>query len=326
MEVELCACVLLNLLVSCIAWPRYGRPHPLYNGRLQTNENIFANAVLLGLDFNDLQSLQAASGNVFGLGNLGLPNNGFPMNAYERKRARQDVNTLTALGVIDGPEEAGPYGSLAQSNRPDPPDNPRGRDGGGGNKTKTGKKSKSTQKNTGKVSAKSKQVVKNTHVQTIADSSANSGLINTQPMIQDTKSNTRITGRQGVVLKGQVNEIKSIDTAGKPAQAIKTTVPKQKLATELVKVMRQTHKTGTDKRNNRKVGAASVRRPKKRKTKRKGGNVGEWGDAGEGRLSERGDIPLKGRGKQVVWRSSGGEDAQIGRGEVLDRRVFVGRF
>lgn len=287
--------------------------------------------LLLFSDFNDLKSLQAASGNAFGLGNMGLPNNGFPMNAYERKRARQDVNTLTALGVIDGPEEAGPYSSFVRSNRPDPPDNPGGKDGGGNNKPKAGKKSKAKGKS--KKASKNKEVTVKTKVQSV-----NSQNINNPQLKQDRKIITEIKGRQGVALKTIVNEVEAaqmakttmskqkLATATVPKHKLATaTVPKQKLATEVVKARPHNYRTGAGKVNNRKVWKGGVKKSKKRKTKRRGRNNGEWGDPGEGRLAEQGEMPLKTRGKRVLWRS-GGEDAQIGRGEMLDRRLFVGRF
>lgn len=51
MKLICCACISVYLIVSCSAWPRYGRPHPLYNGRQQSND-VLANAVLLGLGKN----------------------------------------------------------------------------------------------------------------------------------------------------------------------------------------------------------------------------------------------------------------------------------
>ncbi|XP_045191183.1 uncharacterized protein LOC123548000 [Mercenaria mercenaria] len=138
MKLELYSCFLLHLFVSSGAWPRYGRPHPLYNRRQQQiNENIFTNAILLGLDFNEILALQMIFGQGYGFGNFGLPNNGFTMNAYERKRARQDIDTLTALGVIEGPEEAALLGGLNGKNSPEASDNPGGKDRGENGKKKS---------------------------------------------------------------------------------------------------------------------------------------------------------------------------------------------
>ncbi|XP_045190023.1 uncharacterized protein LOC123547181 [Mercenaria mercenaria] len=314
MILEICACVFFQLIVSGGAWPRYGRPHPLYNGRLQTNENIFANAVLLGFDFNEIQSLQAAGGQGFGLGNLGLPNNGFPMNAYERKRARQDINTLTALGVIDSPEEAGPLGALGRKSAPDPPDHPGAKDGGKKAKKKPGAKVQG--KGKGKVKTKG-QKKQGTVAKNVGQSGNN--MTSNSPdktILQVEKSTKRPNKRakQGIGIKGRgliISNTKS--TMKRKAAGAVRKGGKKKVANKRRKLWPQNRGGEAD-------GEGGINRSKQRRN-RNGGIQQAGGDPGEGRLAEQGvgdfpQRPIRGRGgRRVLWRT-GGEEARGGRGEV----------
>lgn len=113
--------LLLRLFLIGKGWPRYGRPHPLYGN--QARGDVLADAVLLGLDFNEIPSVHAISDQ--GSGNESLSqfiNHGFPMNAREQRIARTHLGTLDTLGVLEGVPEGFtlPAGNAGQ----DVPDSP----------------------------------------------------------------------------------------------------------------------------------------------------------------------------------------------------------
>ncbi|XP_045190026.2 uncharacterized protein LOC123547183 [Mercenaria mercenaria] len=125
MKSLLCAYSLFSLLLTGSA-QQFNRPHPLYSRQQEANNNALALALLFGLDFNEYLAFQATNnrpggfGN-FGLGNLGLGNFGLPLHPRARQRATQNLNALSALGIIDGPDlPDGPAGGRGKGRRGGP--------------------------------------------------------------------------------------------------------------------------------------------------------------------------------------------------------------
>lgn len=316
-----CIFCLLCLPVCCHAWPRYGRPHPLYRSRQQTNENVLASAVLLGLDFNEVQTLQSADGQGLGLGNLGLPNNGFPMNARERQRARQDVNTLTALGVIDSPEEVGPIGALVDPSVTDPPDNPAANAKPGKKKGAKKQKAKAVSKVPGKGVVKKKP-----------EQPASARILLSDVLPQNNKPSVQTT-TQSVMAKKPKTNVGSIKAhkLAKNVKAPSKNAKKEKAVRKKQKPRLQQRIPEGDRAENSPGGGRD--KPGKRRNWNRGKHGRQkfagGGDPGEGRLAEQGggdllDRPVKGRGGRVVWRT-GGEEGRFGGGEAVDRRMIAGR-
>lgn len=122
MKFYITACLLSYLFFTGSAQPRFNRPHPLYN-RGQNPDLL--TALLFGLDYNEILALQnlnnrGPQGSLgFGFDGL-LPSFGFPPGPRGQARLRQDMNTLSLLGIIDGPDT------------PDGPATGQGRKGGRG--------------------------------------------------------------------------------------------------------------------------------------------------------------------------------------------------
>lgn len=263
--------------------------------------------------------MQGTDGQGIGLGNLGLPNGGFPMNARERQRARHDVNTLTAFGVIDSAEEVG-LGGLVNQNAPDPPDNPTAKKGKkkgkqkqqskGKGKTKGGVQKKTIAKT--KTAVKTAKATKNKNQGVSVAVKAVKGVEVANPAVISAKKHT--LSANAPFKKTPVKNVK-----------------KEKAHINKQKQRQQKHRRPEGDSAENRVGGQAW--PGKRKTRNHGKRgrqrFAPGADPGEGHLAEQGlgdflHRPLKAkRGRVVLWRTIG-EEGGFG-GEANDRHFAVGR-